>query len=428
MTGFFYLTENVWKPLAWLPPIHHLPQLVQTLSARLFLTREKTFWKGVPLPSQFRKALCPWWASSLPTMTFPAAPAELPFQHIPRSSSLVPISYSLHIPGAALSQLCLSSGSELCYLLSPILLCHLLQTGFPGTVTEMAPQCCFSCSVSPGAENQLTLESRLQTCGRRNLTNALCPVGLLSLQPLLWSFAGLPSFSLVCSPVLSPPGDLGGALSLPYLHDRTDNLRPLIWAQHPRIHWPAWYLTYIFVSETLIISCAKQSLGSCHPAHPTLPHPIRCFSNVPKVIIHPGCMLCHLCHLPFFHSLYLTHHQVYRFYFPSISWFSLSWSIFLDTLFVQATIISWLICYCYCKVTSVVSDSVRPHPWDSPGKNTGVGCHFLLQCMKVKSESEVAQSCLTLRDPMDCSLPGSSVHGIFPGKKTGVGAVTTTAS
>ena len=54
-----------------------------------------------------------------------------------------------------------------------------------------------------------------------------------------------------------------------------------------------------------------------------------------------------------------------------------------------------------------------PRPWDSPGKNTGVGCHFLLQWMRVKSESEVAQSCLTLRDPMDCSLPGSSVHGIF---------------
>ena len=51
-------------------------------------------------------------------------------------------------------------------------------------------------------------------------------------------------------------------------------------------------------------------------------------------------------------------------------------------------------------------------PWDSPGKSTGVGCHFLLQCLKVKSESEVAQSCLTLHDPMDSSLPGSSVHGI----------------
>ena len=65
---------------------------------------------------------------------------------------------------------------------------------------------------------------------------------------------------------------------------------------------------------------------------------------------------------------------------------------------------------------------MRPHrqqptrltrPWDSPGKNTGVGCHFLLQCMKVKSESEVAQSCLTLSDPMNCSLPVSSAHGIF---------------
>ena len=53
------------------------------------------------------------------------------------------------------------------------------------------------------------------------------------------------------------------------------------------------------------------------------------------------------------------------------------------------------------------------HPWDSPGKNTGVGCHFLLQCMKVKIESEVAQSCPTLQDSMDCSLPGSSIHGIF---------------
>ena len=53
-----------------------------------------------------------------------------------------------------------------------------------------------------------------------------------------------------------------------------------------------------------------------------------------------------------------------------------------------------------------------PRPWDSPGKNTGVGCHFLLQCRKVKSESEVAQLCPILSDPMDCSLPGSSVHGI----------------
>ena len=61
-----------------------------------------------------------------------------------------------------------------------------------------------------------------------------------------------------------------------------------------------------------------------------------------------------------------------------------------------------------------------PRPWDSPGKNTGVGCHFLLQCMKVKSKSEVAQSCSTLCDPMDCSPPGSSALDIcFPSQDRG---------
>ena len=79
-----------------------------------------------------------------------------------------------------------------------------------------------------------------------------------------------------------------------------------------------------------------------------------------------------------------------------------------------------------------MSDSVRPHrqqptrlprPWDSPGKNTGVACHFLLQCMKVKSESEVAQLCPTLSDPMDCNLPGSSVHGILQARVLEWGAI-----
>ena len=79
-----------------------------------------------------------------------------------------------------------------------------------------------------------------------------------------------------------------------------------------------------------------------------------------------------------------------------------------------------------------MSDSVRPHrwqpsrlprPWDSPGKHTGVGCHFLLQCMKVKSESEVAHSCPTLSNPMDCSLTGSSVHGIFQARVLEWGAI-----
>ena len=64
-----------------------------------------------------------------------------------------------------------------------------------------------------------------------------------------------------------------------------------------------------------------------------------------------------------------------------------------------------------------------PPPWDSPGKNTGVGCHFLLQRMKVKSESEVVQSCPTLCDLMDCSLPGSSIHGIFQARVLEWGAI-----
>ena len=79
-----------------------------------------------------------------------------------------------------------------------------------------------------------------------------------------------------------------------------------------------------------------------------------------------------------------------------------------------------------------VSDSVRPRrrrpirlprPWDSPGKNTGVGCHFLLQGVKVESESEVAQPCPTLSNPMDCSLPGSSIHGILQARVLEWGAI-----
>ena len=95
--------------------------------------------------------------------------------------------------------------------------------------------------------------------------------------------------------------------------------------------------------------------------------------------------------------------------------------------------IPFIHCCCCCRqVASVVSDSVRPHrwqptrlprPWDSPGKNTGVGCHFLLQCMKVKSQSEVAQSCPTLSDPMDCSPLGSSIHGIFQARVLEWGAI-----
>ena len=102
-----------------------------------------------------------------------------------------------------------------------------------------------------------------------------------------------------------------------------------------------------------------------------------------------------------------------------------SYLLFLFVLYV-------LMVPCYYYVASVMSDSMRPHrrqptrlrcPWDSPGKNTGVDCHFPLQCMKVKSESEVAQSCPTLRDPMDCSPPGSSVHRIFQARVLEWGAI-----
>ena len=75
-------------------------------------------------------------------------------------------------------------------------------------------------------------------------------------------------------------------------------------------------------------------------------------------------------------------------------------------------------------VTPQTTAHQASHPWDSPGKNTGVGCHFLLQCMKVKSESEVAQSYPTLHDAMDCSLPGSIIHGIFQAKVLQWGAIS----
>ena len=91
----------------------------------------------------------------------------------------------------------------------------------------------------------------------------------------------------------------------------------------------------------------------------------------------------------------------------------------------DCTIFTWSPCNFFSAAAAkspVLSDSVRPHkrqptrlpcPWDSPGKNTGLGCHFLLQCMKVKSESEVTQLCPTLWDPMDCSLLGSAIRGSF---------------
>ena len=110
---------------------------------------------------------------------------------------------------------------------------------------------------------------------------------------------------------------------------------------------------------------------------------------------------------------------------------------FIYRLFCTIYLFIFMCCCCCCWVASVMSDSMHPHrwqstrlphPWDSLGKNTGMGRYFLLQCVKGKSESEVAQSCPTLSDLMDCSLPGSSVHGIFQARVLEWGAVAFSSS
>ena len=102
--------------------------------------------------------------------------------------------------------------------------------------------------------------------------------------------------------------------------------------------------------------------------------------------------------------------------------FSLIKSIIFPSQPMLLLLLSHFSCVRLC-VTPETAAHQAPRPWDSQGKNTGVGCHFLLQCMKVKSESEVAQSCLTLGDPMDCGLPGSSIHGIFQARVLEWGAI-----
>jgi len=89
-----------------------------------------------------------------------------------------------------------------------------------------------------------------------------------------------------------------------------------------------------------------------------------------------------------------------------------NWSVCIHTLYMYAATAK-LLQSCPTLCNPIDGSPPGSHPWDSPGKNTGVGCHFLLRCVKVKSESEVAQSCPTPSDPMDGSLPGPSVHGIF---------------
>ena len=129
------------------------------------------------------------------------------------------------------------------------------------------------------------------------------------------------------------------------------------------------------------------------------------------------------CHLRNGHSCWASH-----------SGLRTSWDVeFSEMAETRSPIPHFLfkICCCCCQVASVVSDSVQPnrrqptrlpHPWDSPGKNTGVGCRFLFQCMKVKSEREVAWSCPTLHNPMDSLQPTRLLHPLgLPGKSTGTG-------
>ena len=111
----------------------------------------------------------------------------------------------------------------------------------------------------------------------------------------------------------------------------------------------------------------------------------------------------------------------------SDSWVSTSYfsSVVFHKEYIKSMLLLLLSCFSRVRLCATPQTAAHqvPHPWDSPGKNTGVGCHFLLQCKNVKSENEVSQSCPNLSDPMDCSLPGSSVHGIFQARILEWGAI-----
>ena len=108
----------------------------------------------------------------------------------------------------------------------------------------------------------------------------------------------------------------------------------------------------------------------------------------------------------------------------TVSWKEMSQEFWvLGTRYATTYLLLLLLSHFNCVWPHRRQPTKLPCPWDSPGKNTGVGCHFLLQCMKVKSESEVAQSCPTLCDPVDCCLPGSSIHGIFQARVLEWGAI-----
>ena len=126
-----------------------------------------------------------------------------------------------------------------------------------------------------------------------------------------------------------------------------------------------------------------------------------------------------------FHIIFTSLNILLFYVFPSQSYLpgcTILYIYNICNIVHQLLLLSHFSCVRLC-VTPQTAAHQSPRPWDSPGKNTGVGYHFLLQCTKVKSEREVTQSCPTLSDPMDCSLPGSFVHGIFQARVLEWGAI-----
>ena len=138
-----------------------------------------------------------------------------------------------------------------------------------------------------------------------------------------------------------------------------------------------------------------------------------------------GILLCIFLFLFRLKPFYYLFNLLFKKCFLKYSLFTVLCSFLLYSKVIQIDIL--LLLSCFSRVRLCATHRWRPtrllRPWDSSGKNTGVGCHFLLQCMKVKSESEVAQSCPTVCDTMDCSPPGSSIHGIFQARALESGAI-----